>query len=516
MRKAVAALFLAWLLALAGSAQAGPPRADLWRLWSRYYVLERNQPERAAQVLNQILTLAPSEARVWKTLGYSRLRAGNKRGALEAFGAARRLAPSDEELQVQIAYLEAGLGESLKARRDFSRLISSRNKAIAAKARAALALLQPLPSASDRAYALWSRYYALEKSRPSEADAVLRQILSATPDSIRAWKTLGYLRLRQGDKTQALAAFRRAEKLAPHDEALQFQIAYLEVALEQNQAAYQRFGRLAHSSDRAYARKARVALRYLGPTVSSLLPRPYFADLYFSPSYESRFHLNLLPAKLRLGRRLNLPLAPEIYLFGAEDYDSRSAGGKVPAIFGQDAAALGVGLDIHPLRQWPIAAYLEVGARYDLVNRMRPRWREHVTAVLAGFQAWGLPEDCCDGAAHLLLTPYADLYGSLGVYSYDDYSVIAQTRLRGGLNLAQGPWGLLQAYLRMQLTEDTLQHFYNDTVDVGPGLAWWLPTRIPLVLRVESLWGHYLNGRNNPYPPNYTNERVELDFFWSF
>ncbi len=369
----------------------------------------------------------------------------------------------------------------------------------------------------DPEYDFWAQFYDAEKNHPAQAESYLLKLAELTPAKPEVWKSLTYLRLREGRKPEALDALRKARALQPGDEQLALQEAYLLNDLGRNEESLAAFEKLAKSSDAKVAATACQAIVNIRPLLTRQLKAPYFADVYASPSYESRFDDVVVPLKLRAGRYFGPDNRGQAYGFVSANRDSQSKGGARPEIFDENAAVVGVGANYRPFARVPVLAYLEVGGSYDLIDRGRSRFRESVVAGLTGFQEWGDTSSYCGDRCETPFTPYADLYGNVATYSREDYNVLADLRLRFGLNLVKSPAGRLQGYLKLHGVNDTDRVFYNNIIEYGPGLAWHFPTSFPLVLRVESLSGQYLSGAGTPgAKDNYHNNRVELTFYKSF
>jgi len=93
--------------------------------------------------------------------------------------------------------------------------------------------------------------------------------------------------------------------------------------------------------------------------------------------------------------------------------------------------------------------------------------------------------------------------------------VIGVVRTHQGIRLAQYHSSMLSAYLTGRVIEDTRREFFNNLVEVGPGIALTPSNRFNLQLRLEHVNGTYLPaGRShNPYGKNYTNNLVQLLFY---
>lgn len=369
----------------------------------------------------------------------------------------------------------------------------------------------------DPVYDLWASYYQQEKSDPATAETTLLKLTEKTPDNVVVWKTLMYLRLNLGHKEAALDALHKARALAPDDEQLALQEAYLLNDLKRNQESLQLFEQLTHAHDAKIAETACQAVVNLRTLVNRKFQPPYFADVYSAPSYEGRYDDGVVPFKARIGRYYGDDNRGQVYGFTSINRDTQSRGGARPEVFDDNSAIVGAGANYRVFAKLPIIAYLELGGSYDLIDRNRARFRESVVGGITGFQEWGDVKPYCGDKCHVPLTLFADLYGNVATYSREDYNVLADARFRFGVNLLKSPEGRVQGYIKLHTVDDSKQVFYDNIFEYGPGLAYHFPTSYPLVLRVESLSGHYLAGGGSPgAKETYHNNRVELTVYKSF
>ena len=70
--------------------------------------------------------------------------------------------------------------------------------------------------------------------------------------------------------------------------------------------------------------------------------KPYFRDIYFAPSYESRYDDVIFPLKMRYGKNIDNGRA-QVYGFLNLNRDTQSQGGVRPEIIDENAATLGWG-----------------------------------------------------------------------------------------------------------------------------------------------------------------------------
>ena len=110
---------------------------------------------------------------------------------------------------------------------------------------------------------------------------------------------------------------------------------------------------------------------------------------------------------------------------------------------------------------------------------------------------------------------FAELYGNAAAYSREDYNLIGDLRLRTGWNFNYNDWGNIQAYVKLHTINDSEQEYYNNIAEIGPGIA-WQPVGLPLKLRIEQMYGKYVNGTPASVDSSFDNTRVELTFYRSF
>lgn len=358
-------------------------------------------------------------------------------------------------------------------------------------------------------YDRWDKFYKIEQSQPQEAEKILIELGQLTPQDIKVWKSLTYLQIRLNKQNEAIQSVRKAEQLAPQDEQLKLQEAYLLNQQKRNKEALVIFKDLSASSDPEIASKAQQAVRNLS---ASAVPST-FKDVYFAPSYESRYDDFIFPLKMRYGKNLDNGRA-QVYGFVNLNRDTKSKGGVRPEIIDENAVTVGVGANYQPWQSIPVRAYLEVGGSYDLIDRNRDKFRESVVGGVTGYQEW-----YANPAAEqrsIWNDYFTDLYGNVASYSREDYNVIADLRLRSGFNLYRGETGTVQAYSKLHALADSEGENYNNLFEYGAGVAWQPFNYVPVKLRVERLYGHYFKDALADGTDRYNNTRTELVFYKSF
>lgn len=371
-------------------------------------------------------------------------------------------------------------------------------------------------------YDRWDHFYKIEQTDSKQAEEILNELSQLTPQDIKVWKSLTYLQIREQKPEQALFSVTRATQLAPEDEQLQLQQAYLLNQLQRNDEALPIFKKLTHSKQTDIAEKANQAVNNLsgGTAVKST-----FKDIYFAPSYESRFDDGIFPLKIRYGKNYDQGRA-QLYGFLSFNRDTQSTGlnnsnSAETKIFDENAVVAGFGVNYQPWQTVPMRFYAEVGGSYDLIDRpennnpqkTRSKFRESITAGAAAYQEWYANPNI--EQRHIFNDYFTDFYGNVATYSREDYNVIADLRLRSGFNLYRGEVGTVQAYAKLHTLADSEGESYNNLFEVGPGIAWQPFNYLPVKLRLERLYGYYLKDDNNGQD-HYNNTRVEMVLYKDF
>ncbi|MBJ8483714.1 tetratricopeptide repeat protein [Acinetobacter vivianii] len=358
-------------------------------------------------------------------------------------------------------------------------------------------------------YDRWDKFYKIEQSQPEEAEKILIELGQLTPQDIKVWKSLTYLQIRLNKQNEAIQSVRKAEQLAPQDEQLKLQEAYLLNQQKRNKEALVIFKDLSASSDPEMASKAQQAVQNLS---ASAVPST-FKDVYFAPSYESRYDDFIFPLKMRYGKNLDNGRA-QVYGFVNLNHDTKSKGGVRPEIIDENAVTVGVGANYQPWQSIPVRAYLEVGGSYDLIDRNRDKFRESVVGGVTGYQEWYA--NPAVEQRTIWNDYFTDLYGNVASYSREDYNVIADLRLRSGFNVYRGEAGTVQAYGKLHTLADSEGENYNNLFEYGAGVVWQPFNYVPVKLRVERLYGRYFKDALADGTDTYNNTRTELVFYKSF
>ena len=173
--------------------------------WSEYFVGDYRS---AVVTFKSALRRQPTWEGLHNGLGWSRLRAGRYQLAAASFRSALDRNPD---------YIDAsnGLGSALFERGSYELALPSLQKALDGSRRFIGA--EPAEVTTLRGKVAWSLYY-LERHR--EALAMFIRASLAAPESYQYQVGMGWCYLKLGQKQDARAAFQRAAKLGPNDEAV--------------------------------------------------------------------------------------------------------------------------------------------------------------------------------------------------------------------------------------------------------------------------------------------------------
>lgn len=367
-------------------------------------------------------------------------------------------------------------------------------------------------------YSLWNEFYKVEKSNPQRAVKLLEELGSKTPNDQRVWKSLTFVYLDQKKPELALSSLNNALLLAPTDEQLLLQKAYILNSLERNQESLLVFKQLENTNNAEIKLTAETAIKNLQGSGEASKQSPFFADIYFSPSYEGRFDIGIFPLKIRAGRYFGDTAQGQLYGFTSFNRDTGSKGNSNPEILGNNAiiydensVIAGAGVSYQPWNSLPMRTYIEVGGSYDLIDRNRKKFRESIVGGVASYQEWQQEHKLCNTLKCSNL--YTDAYANIASYSRENYSVLADLRLRSGFMFVNKT---VQVYGKLHTINDSAHTYYNNLVEVGPGISWKPFINIPMTLRVEQVYGKYVTSTPVDIKNTYANTRIELTIYKGF
>lgn len=366
---------------------------------------------------------------------------------------------------------------------------------------------------------LMNEFYALKNKKSPLAWGKINQVIAKYPNDVQALKEGGYYALITLKNNQLAEPYFLWVYALTNDPKIALQLGYIYDNLDQKRTAYDYFDLATNTTnmqDRMSAELAKINLRGIQ---TKMLPAPYYAALDYSPIYMSRFKLLIHPIIFRLGRDMNKRFNWKIYLSYRRTSDDRSSTFKqISNIFEDNAAITAAGTQLTPLPFWPqMIVFAELGKSVDLVYRKRSRWRSDFRGGLAFYNEWGRPPEYTFQPT-LMLKPNADIYGD-AIYYNRYHDGIATLRFRPGVKILRYGSASIDLYYRAFIVEDQARQFYNNIMELGPGIAVRFSDRYNIVLRHEATHGRYLPANSpsvNPYSKNYHNAITELDTYFEF
>jgi Flp pilus assembly protein TadD len=225
-------------LAAARSAVVARPRSGEAQYQLGWALLASGQPREAIEPLEEAAALAPNNWRNRLRLAMAHIELKQWDSAEAALSEAKRLAPSEPEVERGWAMLrlrQNDVGAALAHHR------SAGSAGATADDFASWAAAEELDGDERNAAWFWGKAIALDASRPefhlrlgallhqrgafSSAAARYAEAARLAPDSFAAWNNLGAMRYELGDAKGAAEAWRRAVKLAPKDAAAHYNLA---------------------------------------------------------------------------------------------------------------------------------------------------------------------------------------------------------------------------------------------------------------------------------------------------
>jgi tetratricopeptide (TPR) repeat protein len=274
------------------------------QLLNQYYFLKNKNPYLAKTTLTILLQEYPNNVTGLSEMGYWYISQKQPAQALPYLTKAFNLT-KDHQLALQIAFILNSLNRNEEASVYFKFAAKSPNVTISQKAQRALQVLtpssdisagyalippiiqskkpilasqKPLPTAD-----LFNLYYYLKKTNLNQAEDTLNVILKREPNNVAAIIEMGYLKLAQNNKPQALTYFLNAFSKNKTNYQLALQIGYLLNELKRNQDAIPYFSYATHSTDEQIKQKALNALRVLQPSLLIQQEQAQKAVAYIPP-----------------------------------------------------------------------------------------------------------------------------------------------------------------------------------------------------------------------------------------
>lgn len=482
-----------------------------------YYRLKDKNPALAKQELSTALRRDPNNVTARLEMGYLLDEENQKTAALNQFMIATRLSPNDDRIKLQIGYELDDLGRTQEARRWFAKVSTSRNISVRRKAQSALKRLADnsnerigkgqagrVNETRSGAEEELNEYYDLKDKNRTLAKQRLEQMLIRYPSNSTMHLEMGYLLDDEKQKGAALRQFQMAAQLNPGDYQTKLQVGYDLDELGRSQEARKWFIEAAASADPAIRSKAQTALASFASTKNLGKAGQRFTEIYTEPYYSSRFSEGVFPIQARIGQ--NIDEKTKVYFSIRATRDTRTKGGANPQIYDDNALIAGVGV----MRQLNpnLSSYAEAGVGYDLINMNRPQTRPDLRGGLIYYKDWH--RDASPGQNT------GDIYGDAGYYSRY-HNLIGDLRVRDGVNVFSRGLSRVNIYLKGEVFADTERLYYNNRLEVGPGISYIPNVNHDLSIRLEALKGRYLGSfADNPYPSNYHDVRLSAEYDINF
>ncbi len=359
---------------------------------------------------------------------------------------------------------------------------------------------------SDRTYPLRKAAFAAIAAKDAAAARhLMRCAIHMAPDDRIALRQEVYLDLDAGDRAAASEDIDALRALGEHDGQMEAQQGYLYAEIKDYVRARAAFHRAIASGDSALRLQSVEALRNLRGEDAG---RAITFDV--DSQYLNRFDDGVVDGSVHLFQRLGARSPFKAFLGVRLLRDTASRGnGPLPQIFDDNALMPGIGIAFQPrmahysLTAEASEAYvfyagrnqtaalvpdLRVVAGYYNVFRPRPdRWLSERFSLRAN--------------------------GSVGFYSRYQHDVIAYLQPRESFDLVRQASLRLTPYFEQSLALDTNQQFYNNAVELIPGLEFSARQLPGVTFRSEYVRGFYLpfhTSSPNPYGPEYNDFRVRM------
>lgn len=515
-------------------------------LINQYYKLRDKDPVAAKHDLEILLLKNPKNLVALRELGYWYIRSGDTNSALKQFALVHSYYPNDPIISLELAKLLILIKQYDQARSLLKSIHATNDLQLQQHVQLAMATLPPdmpvnlktmiFPPAKPQPASnvnkeqstglnqpiklsehdtLFNQYYTLKKTNPLQAWAVLQKIIAKYSTDVSALKEAGYTTLNAHDNNQAFYYFNRVYDIT-HDPQIAMQLGYILINLDRKRLAYYYFNLATHTTNGQNLIAAEMAKTNLSAAQMKLLPEPYYADIFYDPFYYSRFKMVVQPIIIKAGKVLNDKYQLKAYLTYQRTTDDKSTyTQQLPQIFQDNAAITAIGAQINPIPQVPLTGFIQAGKAVDIVYQNRSRWRSDLRGGFSYYKDWG------EKPTYALQSTFShniigDFYSDMIYFSrYRD--IIGSVRLREGIRIFKYETSAIDLYLKGFVVWDTAHQFYNNIVEVGPGIAITPSNRYNVVLHLEALQGHYIpvtSPTPNPYNSNYHNNLLLLDCYF--
>lgn len=495
------------------------------QIWLDYfYKIKTEHREQARELLSLLALMDPKNPLIQEEMGYILLENGEETAAIPYFLQAYNKQPS-ARLALQLAYLYLNGKDEVKAAQFFLLAARANDPQIKKAALRGYELVRfkqqepllqlPTPRKSLSEEQVWlDQFYLLKKKNKELAWLLIQKIINQYPNNITALKEGGFLAIDKGYRQEAIVYFTQAYNLTFAAD-IAMQLGYLYDETSNKYLAYRYFYLATSSKDKELELRAQNSLTNLAGLQTKALPEPYFGEIFFDPFSQSRFGLTVTPLYARLGIETASLLQTKAYLVFRQTEDNKSTNsGQLPQIYEDNVRIMGGGVQITPIPNFPLIAFAEAGAAYDLIYRNRERWRGDLRGGLMYYNEFGAKPAYYD-RVKISADYYSTWYGDLIYFSRYDNNVIGTLRTHQGIRLMQYHSSMVNLYLTGRIIEDTRREFFNNIAEIGPGIGFIPSNRYRVEIRFEHIKGAYLpaGGSFNPYGKYYTNNTVQFLFY---
>ena len=223
---------------------------------------------------------------------------------------------------------------------------------------------------------------------------------------------------------------------------------------------------------------------------------PYYVTLYgmamwykraYKPEtvFQKNFNDTVYQLKMRAGRYMDEKKKLSLYLFAHLDGDVNSKAGDIPVIYSDNYTGAGIGADykITPSSR----LFVETSFENNTIHKTGDDNTQFDYRVGADFyKRWGPATNLsCSYNPIVPLQWFSDLYAAAVFYSRYNNNIIMQASGRLGINLLTYRMSSLGAYAYVGVTADADGDYYNNIMEVGPGLEYKPYETIPFAIRTE-------------------------------
>lgn len=499
-------------------------------LMNKYYRLKTSNPIAAKQALQILLAQDANYIPALEEASQWFLRNDEKVLALPLLERLHTQLPYNKKYAFQLAYLYYDMSEWMQAQALFTQLIQQSSGVMKLAAQQAIrAMNSYIPF-----YQYVSEYESLLLITNTYPKPLLRtpkildkrkqvkktvsEYQASASNRVTRLKEQGFLALKEQKPCLAISYFSQAYKLKPEAKTA-MQLGYLYNQINDKPKAYQYFKLASHSQNTKLAFQAENAMTNLAGLQTKTLPAPYFSEVFFNPFSQTRFGLTVRPLIVRLGIEQENLWHSRQYVFLRRTDDNQSQNlGQISQIYEDNVQIEGIGGQITLFPSIPIVGFLETGVAYDLIYRNRDRWRGDLRGGFMYYNEFGARPAYFDKLI-FSMRYYSNLYGDITYFSRYDNNVITGIKTHQGIRLMQYHNSMVNLYATGRLIADTQRQFFNNYVEVGPGIE-LIPNNCfnNVRIRYEHVNGMYLpaGATPNPYDQYYTNTVVQLLFYVKF